>query len=261
MQAYVLKLAVNETRPFNLVGDLFVYESATPTPSTGETRIRVKPDSGAEMVLRPGQRFRLSPGEKAQHWEVKAYDPAVQLDGAVIIGAGEFDDANTLNKVQLDATFANIVKVNNTTAERVPVQLDPSTTINVAGTTVQYTNAFANNSVAATAAIQVFTAAQNPNGAYIEFAEVSLAGSNSGATSPASVSLLAGAVAPTTDIDGDLIFVVSMGSMVGSSSMAQAASVNEKLSVRVKIAAGKGLWVNQTAVTGICKKTVLYTLL
>lgn len=269
MQSYVFNLAPNNlVRAFDVPADLFVYESGVPTPTTGDTRIKIKPNTGAEMVLRPGQRFRLAPGSEASHWEVSALDPSVTLTGYVIIGSGEFDDANTLNKFTLDATLANNVTVTNTPGQRVPTSADLTQTIpvsiagtvNVAGNTVQYTNSFADAGLVAITAQQIFAPASNPNGAYVEFAEVAMSASSNGVSTV--VSLIAKATAPTSQTDGDVLMVVNCSS--GQGAPCTPGLVNQILGTRIKIPAGKGLYLNQVLVgTGAekCNKTVLYSLL
>ncbi|MBV6324362.1 hypothetical protein [Duganella violaceipulchra] len=278
MQSYVFNLGTGAAavRAFDVPADLFVYESGVPTPTSGDTRIKVKPNTGAEIVLRPGQRFRLAPGSNATHWEVSTLDPAVTLTGYIIIGSGEFDDANTLNKFTLDATFANNVKVtnttaervpvtldttqslgiNNTTANRVPVTLDPAQVLNIAGTTVQYTNSFSDSVVTTLTNAVVFSAAANANGAYVEFAEVSAVLTTNGAYT---CTLVAKATAPASDVDGDVIMITSAG---GQNALGPLTQINDRLGYRVKIPAGKGLWLNQNNGANFgAKKTVLYTLL
>lgn len=166
MQTYALNLAGQPSRIFNTVADLFVYESGT-NGEEGEVRIIVKPDNGSEMTLRPGQRFRLPPGEKAQQWMVRAYDNEAPIAGAIIIGSGEFDDANTINKFTLDASLANNVTVKNGPDARVPVSLNPQDIINLADPIMSYTD-FKRVAVPAQAQTTVITAAENTNGVIIE---------------------------------------------------------------------------------------------
>lgn len=286
MQTYALKLAtLAQAVQFTLEADRFVYESGATTPEGGDTRIKVKADTGAEIVLRPGQWFRLSPEEgRATRWQVQAFDPVAVIDGAVIIGSGEFGDANTLNKFKLDATFANNVKVtntgageavpvaiasggvlvNNTTGQRVPVTFDTAQTlnVNVLGQTVQYTNAWnAGGNADTGGAIPIFLPASNPNGAYIEFAEVSMA--NGGSMSPQNVYFMAKTTAPAAPGDGDQVMTAFLaGCSSGTTAGTPFAQVNQVLGVRIKIPAGKGLYYWQVGAGSIsCNKTVLYTLL
>lgn len=166
MQTYALNLTGAASRIFPATADLFVYESGTNGPD-GELRIIVKPDNGGEITLRPGQRFRLPPGEKASQWMVRAFDGTAPIVGAVIIGSGEFDDANTMNKFTLDASLANNVTVKNTDAERVPVALDPQDILNTSEPIMSYTNSKNVGLIVSSNTILV-SAAENQNGVIIE---------------------------------------------------------------------------------------------
>ena len=272
METFAFKFApgaVNRNIPAE--GKMFVYESGV-SGNALDLRVYVKPDNGAEMILRPGQGFETP--KKATMWAVRPYDPASTIDGFFNIGNGKFFDANTLNTFKLDGTFTNTVKVNNTLEERVPVSADVTQTIpvsvaatlpvsivgtvTVAGSTVQYTNSWVDISAAGVVAQQIFSAAANPNGAYIEFAEMSLV-ANSNA-SQCVCQLLAKATAPASATDGDCVMVGMAGNNTGSTN--GAGPVNLMLGVRIKIPAGKGLWLAQSGQTfGAAVKTVLYTLL
>lgn len=250
MQSYVLNLSPsNLVRAFDVPADLFVYESGAPTPTTGETRIKVKPNTGAEIVLRPGQRFRLAPDSNATHWEVSALDPSVTLAGYVIIGSGEFDDANTLNKVTLDATFANQVTVTNTTASRVPVALDPTAVLNTNQNIMQYTGSWEYGTLT-TAPVAVVLAASNING--VDIKQVQLFGA-AGTSGHWCLIAKTGAVAPTNFQDGD---VLECGALTAST------TVGLKFLTGVRVPAGKTVWFYSTAdnATGL-NKSVLFSLL
>lgn len=108
-------------------GDLFVYESAA--NQMAETRVRVRPDNGGEVILRPGQQFRAQ--SPAERWNVRSYSGVENIDGFFIIGRGGFADSNTKNTVTLDASFANMVTVTNSPANRVPVSVDVTQTMPV----------------------------------------------------------------------------------------------------------------------------------
>lgn len=212
--------------------------TAAPVTSTeGDTTIKIKPDSGAEMYLRPGQRFRLAPGEKATNWQVAAVDKTIELSGAIIIGSGEFDDANTLNKVQLDATFANVVKVNNTPAERVPVAFDPTATLNTAP--LMSYNAFKSFVAAAAGSYNtaLIPASENLNGVIVE--QLRASGS--------ALSFLAKATVPTGYNDASAAFLNSVNVAVIDRT-------------RIKVPAGQAVWiVNQQGSVG--NADVIYTVL
>jgi hypothetical protein len=105
---------------------------------------------------------------------------------------------------------------------------------------------------------QVFAAASNINGAIIWAAE---AFSDLGAVGIGRIGLLAKATAPTSAIDGDVIFssannfVTAVGIVVGSQYMPRS----------VRIASGKGLWWISSPSSAISEngsyRKVLYTLL
>lgn len=256
MQSYVMKLTAGATRSFGVKADLFVYESGAATPAEGDTRIRVKPDTGAEMVLRPGQRFRLAPGSEATRFEVSALDAAVSLDGYVVIGSGEFDDANTLNKFTLDATLTNNVTVTNTTAQRLPVNLDltqrlpvaldPTAVLNTNQNTMLYTNSFATTARTDTAQ-QVVAAATNVNG--VDLKQLAIIGTPSGA---GYMYMLAKATAPTGPTDGDLLDVIQLA----------ATPTVVKSDSNVRAPAGKAVWLYCAAdQAAALHKSVLFTVL
>lgn len=231
---------------------------------TGDARIKVKAGSGAEIVLKPGQRVRMTEPQSA--WYVTAFDSYTPVTVNAIIGSGEFDDANTLNTFKLDGTFTNTVKVSNDAANRVPVQLDPTATqnvsivgtVNVAGQTVNYTNAFA-DAQNGPMTLAVITPAQNPNGLYVELAEISGSGAVSG-SAPAECVLLAKNGVPASITDGDMLMATTCGTMSNTGTGVWG-FVNDRLGVRIKVPAGKGLYLVQGANWANCKKTVLTTLL
>lgn len=262
MESYPLSFtALKGKNTLPASGDLFVYESAV-AATNAETRIRVKPDNGGVVILRPGQWFRNP--NKVTNWALESYNGNDVIDSVFVIGFGEFGDANTLNKFTLDASLTNSVTVTNSTAQRVPVtmdtsqllKLDPNTVVNIAGNTVQYTNSYANNSGGALSPGVVFTPASNPNGAYIEFAEVAL--NTNSTTATALVSLIAKSTAPVNDADGDVVMLAASGGSTGSTVASAAVCA---LTQRIKIAAGKGLYVWQNSNAYVANKTVLYTLL
>jgi hypothetical protein len=252
MQTYPLKLSPsNATVIINVEADLFVYESGD--AGAGDTRISVKPDNGAEIILRPGQRFRIQ--GTAQRWSVSLKDPAVTLNGSIIIGSGEFDDANTLNKVTLDASFANNVTIMNGPGARVPVSLDPTQSLAL---TVAYTNSYTSNG-ATLGVIQVVAPGTNVNGVIVEFAEFTAVGS-SGASDQYGVALLAKAGgAPVSVADGaDVLLHTAM--LLNNNPQGK----DIMLPNRVKVAAGKGLYLIQYGTAGLPQfrlQTVLYTVL
>jgi hypothetical protein len=99
----------------------------------------------------------------------------------------------------------------------------------------------------------VFTAAQNPNGVFVEYAEFAVAMNAAGY---GSITLVAKATAPASATDGDVVLTAAF--VLGASAVP---AVNEKLPVRVRVPPGKGLYLVQTqsAAPVVCNKTVLYT--
>lgn len=101
MQSYPINLtAATPATSINIQGDNFVYESCSSL--IDEQRIIVKPEVGNEIVLRPGQQFRLT--QQSGCWFVRSYDGTSAIAGIVIIGSGEFYDSNTKNTFKFDST-------------------------------------------------------------------------------------------------------------------------------------------------------------
>jgi hypothetical protein len=245
MQTYPLALTAGLTIPFMATADLFVYESGTVTGSTDQ-RIMVKPDADAEIVLRPGQRFRLDKKEKkATRWQVRAFDPAAVISGAIIIGSGEFEDSNTLNKVTLDATFANNVTVLNDTAHRVPVTLDTTQIIQTSGGVIAYQKSYIATYLAAGAATLIVAPATNVNGIMVNRTSMV------GCVTPAGVesAFMANTATPAGLYDGDVLaYCPAIAGMFVEDA-------------QIKIPAGRGLWIVNGGTAGGVMKSILYTIL
>lgn len=272
LQYYDFQLAASQsaTQEISAQGRYIYYYSGT-TPlisgggaaglaAAGNQAIKITSGgTGNSLLLLPGQSYRLPDSEKVPNsWKVTNLLGAEVITGRLLVGEGEFVDSNTNNIFKLDATFANNVTVNNTTANRVPVTLDTTQILNVAGNTVQYTNSFSNASILALTAQVIFSPAANVNGAYVEFIEVGL--SNGIVLSDSQIiNIIAKNSAPANQDDGDVVFTAvgpsSNGGTVGF------VPVNITQSIRIKIPAGKGLYLNQTSCNGYSRKTVLYTLL
>lgn len=105
MQTYPLVLtAAAPNVCFMAAADFFVFESGS---SSGDSHIVVKPSSGTEIVLKPGQRFRMPPmpqGDGVTQWFVRSLDGVSTINGKIIIGSGEFDDCNANNFVTIAAS-------------------------------------------------------------------------------------------------------------------------------------------------------------
>jgi hypothetical protein len=213
-----------------------------PSFGAGETRIRVKPDTGDEIVLRPGQRFR--PEASTTSWGVTAYGQE-SIDGAVIVGRGDFDDANTKNSIKLDASFANSVTVTNDTKNRVPVALDPSQLLQILTqeAVMAYTDSITVNlSSGATAIMECISPAKNINGVIIEQA-TGLYGNTT--------ALLAKATKPDQWYDGTSDLLVRVPSNSSSECL--------PFGKRIKVPAGKGVYA--ALGTGTAIVSLLYTVL
>lgn len=244
--------ATQKTNRFSIVGDGFWYIDAAAADGV-DTRIKVTPEGGSTVVLKPGQHFRLE--APCASWVIASMTGAEVFTGNIIIGKGDFGDSNINNKFVLDASFANEVTVVNTAGSPVPVSLaggelevkndagNPLNTIDL----MKYTSSFS-SAATSQGPIQVVSAAANVNGCDVW--KFSTSGALGGTSD---MVLLAKATAPTGYLDGDLISVVQI--------TASQAIKSDKPALRVP--AGKGLWIycagdstgNQVT------KNVLYTLL
>jgi hypothetical protein len=243
VESYSIKFTVaagNQNLPAS--GDLFVYESAV---GAGETRLRVKPDNGGEMILRPGQWFRNP--DKVTQWAIKSYNGNDVVDAVIVIGFGEFGDANTLNKVTLDATFANKVEVTNTTEKRIPVTLDTAQIITTAGNVMTYTASYSSGVPSGGGAIALLSPGTNVNGVIVNaFDYVGQPPGNFVFT------VLAKASPPTGQADGEVIFSGMLAvSVLTSFSMQKA----------VKVAAGKGVYFYCAQNDNAAVRSALFTVL
>ena len=117
------------------------------------------------------------------------------------------------------------------------------------GTTIvplTYTNSFsANVGTTVSNGNVIFTPAANVNGAYLELASW---GGNGATAGYLDVSVAAKTTATTSIIDGDVLFNASSALAVTQS-------------IRIKIAAGKGLYWSTSESSGPSTLSVLYTLL
>lgn len=169
MQTYNIKFQPGATATALFVdANLFVYESGKATVDGANLAVLVKPENGAEIVLKPGQRFRLAPGANARNWAIRSLDETVTLQAAFVIGSGEFEDSNTTNTFKLDGTFTNTVKVNNTAAERVPVDIDPKQLAQNTAPVMAYTDFKNITGVASGSIVALITPAENTAGVIVE---------------------------------------------------------------------------------------------
>lgn len=97
MQSYPLNLtAAVFATSFANDADLFVYESSA---SPAEARIIVKPENGSEIILKPGQSFRIK--GNCSRWFVRSFDGVSTILGNVIIGSGYFLDNGVVGTVSI----------------------------------------------------------------------------------------------------------------------------------------------------------------
>jgi len=247
MQSYPINLFAGGSQTFSTAARRFVYESGATDPIGGDARIIVKPDTGNEIVLRPGQAFGLAPGENAANWYVRPYNPTARISGIAIIGSGEFNDGT----FKVDASTGTIAvrpeggfKVVNTTDERVPVALDPATeTALKEHPLMSYTHA-KSVTTTYTGNIALVTAAENVRGVIIEASQIVQLGSNGGGAR-----ILAKDTAPTSLTDGDIVvpYLTNFGDTA-------------PVVRRIKVAAGKGLWA-RSASNATTDISVLLTIL
>jgi hypothetical protein len=236
MQAINLNVTPGNTQQVQCVGTGIWFESGAST--TADAYIIVKPDQGAEMVLKPGQHFQdASMGTGT--WRVTGHDPAATITGRVIIGNGDFGDSNVNNIFKLDGTFTNSVNVNNTTAAPAVVSLhssDITLPVSIAGNVntsqgaMAYNSSFSTSASTATA-VNVLAAAANVNGANLNQTLVS----GTASTGAGAIAFVAKATAPTSITDGDLLDIVTIG---GGSTIN-----NFQNQSPIKVPAGKGIWV------------------
>lgn len=243
MQSYPINMPAGGSQTFSSAARRFVYESGATATLNGDARIIVKPDSGNEIVLRPGQAFGLADGETAGNWFVRANDPQMAISGTVIIGSGDFNDGT----FKVDSSTGTIAvrpeggfQIMNTTANRVPVALDPATEKALTEEPVVTYNAhrIVKNPQQATP-VALFTAEENQRGVIIE-AYIKFGISKN--------VLMAKETAPKSSTDGDLII-----------SHTEDLIANQWR--RLKIPAGKGLWVWSVASGSGSDSSVLLTFL
>lgn len=119
-----------------------------------------------------------------------------------------------------------------------------------------YTGSFSDISPADQTATVIVAPASNVNGLYVEIVGVT-AFSNAASTFT-DVTILAKTTAPANNQDGDVICRICAGGLSGY-------ITNQQQAIRVKVPAGKGLYLNQKSfggsTPGICSKNILYTIL
>lgn len=225
MQSYPINLFGGGSQTFSTAARRFIYESGQTDPIGGDARVIVKPDTGNEIVLRPGQAFGLAPGETAANWYVRPFDPTARITGTAIIGSGDFSDGT----FKVDSSTGVIAvrpeggfQVANTAANRVPVALDPLTEKAMKEfPIVSYTHSRTfKTSATADVPVVVVTAAENTNGIILEAAGAFTA-----------IMLTAKETAPSSQnrFDGEVVVWDISGA-------------NNAGWRRIRVAAGKALW-------------------
>lgn len=189
MQSYNINLKPDASYMVSTAARRFVYESGKTVPEGADSRIVVKPNTGNEIVLRPGQSFALEPGVLASGWNIRALDPALSIVGSVIIGSGEFED----NSLKVDATSGAInvvvpqgesmpvrhvsgVVIDNTTAKRVPVTLDPTQVQQVIASTAPISKGWSSTAAIPGTPLEIVSQAQNANGMVVNKLQIVAAG-------------------------------------------------------------------------------------
>jgi hypothetical protein len=228
MQTHPLSLtAAAPATSINIEGRAFRYISGT---SAGDARIIVKPESGNEMELKPGQGFKLT-GEVGR-WFVKSFDGVSNITGTLNIGSGDFED----NNVRLDGSVA----------------IAGTPTVNLsAGTKVQeeliaYNGAWTDNAnLAAWTAVQIVAPGANVNGITVHAAMI-----EDRLTGETGAFLAKAGAAPVDFVTGDVI-VYAKGK--------PSATEMSRLTNKIKVPAGKGLYYIQNHANGTLR-TITYTI-
>jgi hypothetical protein len=251
LQYFDLNLPINKTQDVSADGT-FVYYYSGSTPSGLDPSIILKAGTGAEVILKPGQSIRLAPDEPAvSTWKTRQLSNLETITGKLLIGTGDFNDANINNIFKLDATFANQVTVTNDAAHRVPVTLDTTQTLNVAGSTVAYTTSYASTaaSVGGTP-IQLLAPATNVNGVVLNKFELI---SNPGAAN--TVVILAKNGAPASITDGDVLWSAQISAGVNRTALDQSKDG------QIKVPAGKGIYYLSSVNDVATLRDALFTVL
>lgn len=216
-------------------GDFIRYSIIT--VGTSGPRIRVKTDSGDDLVMKPGDKVRT--GKRFTRLMVSSYD-ATAVTGFLQVGEGSFDSDSVVGNVTVDGT----VVVSSVTA-----------TVTAKDEGITYGASFASTTaLAANTAENVIAAASNLAG-YVVWAANFL---NNRSTQITNASLVAKATAPGTVIDGDVLlwpssWMVTTNEFVSGGELKRA----------VRVALGKRLDFMSTSAedntpTG---RRVLYTIL
>ncbi|HEX8611938.1 MAG TPA: hypothetical protein VF800_11685 [Telluria sp.] len=251
IQTYDFVVGVNKSVEISAQGRYVYYQAGstalidagTASANAGNQGIKCTAGgTGTSVVLMPGQSLRLPANEKAPgYWRI---DNAKNLEGVygkLLVGEGEFTDANILNTVRLDGSVVNLMKVSNSTAERVPVKLDPND-IYMMGPIVQYTDSLFHATPLGAGAYVLVSPAANVNGVIL---------SKTLLTSDASAaySLLTKSSTPANVVDGNVLYYVGPTSPVIDNVQA------------IRIPPGRGLYFYASSTTTALMKNLLWAVL
>lgn len=104
MQLYPISLNAGNQRGTSISahGHFIYFESGSVNPSTGDPHLRISTDNGDDILLKPGQGFKLP--KKCTSWRLSVLDGTSDIAGTLLIGDGEFNDNNTQNLITLAAS-------------------------------------------------------------------------------------------------------------------------------------------------------------
>ncbi len=250
MQSQDLKVGAGNSTLVQVPGTGIWFESGAST--TADAYIVVKPDTGAEITLKPGQHFQ-DPTHISREWRITGHDPAAVITGRLIIGNGDFGDSNISNTVSINNVIGNVpvvgtVTVGNTGANRVPIAINPTDTIKTQVMPMTYTTGI-NTAAAVNVAVNIVTAAANVNGAILQQTLVS--GQTNG-TTYGTICFIAKATAPASITDGDLLDCCTYGPN---------SFTNFQNQSPIQVAAGKGIWLISNFNEAVMQKGALVTVL
>lgn len=118
MQYYDINLPINSAQDVGAQGRYIYYYSGS-TPSALDNTIIVKAgNSGSSMYLKPGQSLRMDDKEKEPgNWRLTQKSNLEIITGVLLIGSGEFRDANLVGTIS-----AGAMTVSNSDAAAVPMR-------------------------------------------------------------------------------------------------------------------------------------------
>lgn len=221
--------------PLNAAGDFIRYSIIT--VGTSGPRIRIKADSGDDLVMKPGDKVRTA--KRFSRMTVEAYD-GVAVEGFLQVGEGAFDSDSVVGNVTVDGT----VVVSSVTA-----------TVTAKDEGITYGAAFASTTaLAANTPENVIAAASNLAGYVVWAAAIR----NARSAGNINASMLAKASAPGSVIDGDVL-LMPQGLDITASMFHSAGELQRA----VRVALGKRLDFISTALEDNLpmSRRALYTIL